>query len=217
MSYNKFYEMLELQDKFNDKVALKWREKNFDFINAMLLEGGEGINSLAWKWWKKADDDMDNFKVEMIDVWHFLMSQLQTKYSNHYLAEKFAETFDDAFLGFSDIKTDTQRLCYDVLSIRFGENPDDSENDMIFSLFTIMKGYCGIKTVDDLYNAYIVKNVLNKFRQDNGYKDGSYIKIWDGEEDNVHAYSIISSLNSPVDDTFTYLYEQLDNMYKLYR
>jgi hypothetical protein len=36
-----------------------------------------------------------------------------------------------------------------------------------------------------LYRLYVGKNILNQFRQDNGYKDGSYIKIWNGDEDNV--------------------------------
>jgi len=39
--------------------------------------------------------------------------------------------------------------------------------------------------LDTLYRLYVGKNILNQFRQDHGYKDGSYIKIWDGEEDNV--------------------------------
>jgi hypothetical protein len=29
------------------------------------------------------------------------------------------------------------------------------------------------------------KNILNQFRQDHGYKEGIYIKVWNGEEDNV--------------------------------
>ena len=39
--------------------------------------------------------------------------------------------------------------------------------------------------LDALYTLYVGKNILNKFRQDHGYKEGSYIKIWNGEEDNV--------------------------------
>ncbi|MFT7292895.1 MAG: hypothetical protein ACI87Q_000741, partial [Pseudohongiellaceae bacterium] len=33
----------------------------------------------------------------------------------------------------------------------------------------------------------------NFFRQDHGYKDGSYIKIWQGQEDNVHLVDILAS------------------------
>jgi hypothetical protein len=39
--------------------------------------------------------------------------------------------------------------------------------------------------LNELYKLYVGKNILNQFRQDNGYKDGSYIKVWAGEEDNV--------------------------------
>ena len=39
---------------------------------------------------------------------------------------------------------------------------------------------------DELYVGYIGKNVLNFFRQDHGYKDGTYIKVWNGKEDNEH-------------------------------
>ena len=38
---------------------------------------------------------------------------------------------------------------------------------------------------DDLYRLYVAKNVLNMFRQDHGYKQGTYVKTWMGEEDNV--------------------------------
>ena len=49
---------------------------------------------------------------------------------------------------------------------------------------------------DELYEIYIGKNVLNMFRQDNGYKDGTYNKIWNGREDNEYLADIIKSLNT---------------------
>jgi hypothetical protein len=33
---------------------------------------------------------------------------------------------------------------------------------------------------------YIGKNALNIFRQNNGYKDGTYVKIWSDKEDNEY-------------------------------
>jgi hypothetical protein len=49
---------------------------------------------------------------------------------------------------------------------------------------------------DALYRSYVGKNVLNFFRQDHGYKDGSYIKVWQGREDNEHLVEIVKSLDS---------------------
>ena len=39
-------------------------------------------------------------------------------------------------------------------------------------------------TFDELYEIYVAKNVLNMFRQANGYRTGEYRKVWDGREDN---------------------------------
>jgi hypothetical protein len=45
--------------------------------------------------------------------------------------------------------------------------------------------------LDSLYKLYVGKNILNQFRQDHGYKEGTYIKIWNGEEDNVTMQGIL--------------------------
>jgi hypothetical protein len=45
--------------------------------------------------------------------------------------------------------------------------------------------------IGELYKRYVVKNQLNTFRQQHGYKDGSYIKLWDRVEDNVVAFKIM--------------------------
>jgi hypothetical protein len=51
------------------------------------------------------------------------------------------------------------------------------------------------------------KNILNQFRQDHGYKEGSYVKIWNGQEDNVVMQNILDS-----DDNLSpkRLYEKLE-------
>ena len=46
-----------------------------------------------------------------------------------------------------------------------------------------------------LYRGYVGKNVLNFFRQDHGYKDGSYQKIWNGREDNEHLVELMAELD----------------------
>jgi hypothetical protein len=61
-----------------------------------------------------------------------------------------------------------------------------------------------------LYQLYVGKNILNKFRQDHGYKDGSYIKIWNGKEDNVAMQGI---LDKDENITPTGLYEALKKAY----
>lgn len=61
-----------------------------------------------------------------------------------------------------------------------------------------------------LFESYVGKNVLNKFRQDNGYKEGTYIKIWkDGREDNEHLMDYMREVDVKDDSVDTVLYQLL--------
>ena len=67
---------------------------------------------------------------------------------------------------------------------------------------------------------YIIKNVLNKFRQDNGYKEGTYKKIWKMGEDSLEDNDVVfmhlkdndlSAVENGVDD---YIYGIIGFLYK---
>jgi hypothetical protein len=70
-------------------------------------------------------------------------------------------------------------------------------------------------TNEDVYIAYIVKNCLNKFRQDFGYKDGTYIKEWQGREDNIVAYELANKIGA-TENLFDRLYSDLRKVYVCY-
>ena len=67
---------------------------------------------------------------------------------------------------------------------------------------------------DKLYSSYVGKNVLNFFRQDNGYKEGSYKKIWSGREDNEHLNDLLNSLDNSAANFSGMLYEALEDRYR---
>ena len=60
----------------------------------------------------------------------------------------------------------------------------------------------------------IGKNVLNFFRQDNGYKDGTYVKTWNGREDNEHLVDLVSPLDSDAADFADQVYRALEGRYR---
>ncbi|HIP19342.1 MAG TPA: dUTPase, partial [Sulfurovum sp.] len=64
--------------------------------------------------------------------------------------------------------------------------------------------------LDTLYTLYVGKNILNQFRQDHGYKEGTYIKIWNGKEDNVTMQSILEENENITPDA---LYKALEEAY----
>lgn len=67
--------------------------------------------------------------------------------------------------------------------------------------------------IDDLYRGYIGKNTLNFFRQDHGYKDGSYIKVWNGQEDNEHLVEVVKSLDINQENFAELVYKGLEARY----
>jgi hypothetical protein len=56
--------------------------------------------------------------------------------------------------------------------------------------------------------------VLNFFRQDHGYKEGSYIKLWQGREDNEHLVEILAELNSDTSNFGDQVYQSLLQRYQ---
>ena len=69
--------------------------------------------------------------------------------------------------------------------------------------------------VKDLLKYYLGKNALNKLRQDNGYKTGTYKKQWmlndELVEDNVVLEHVLESMTDAL--TFDAIYDQLKSFY----
>jgi dimeric dUTPase (all-alpha-NTP-PPase superfamily) len=211
MSKNIFKIMVELQHKFNKQVADDYLDKNFNWNSAIIAESGELLDSLGYKWWKKQVPDMENVKVEAIDLLHFVINeQIQRAFDVgedgafglECVAHSFERYFDDKSNHFVARLTNNLSGMIDLLN--FNE----------FNRFSILKNiFTQLEmTNEDVYIAYITKNCLNKFRQNNGYKDGTYIKDWNGKEDNVIAYKIANERGAD-EELFHHLYLDLTTYY----
>ena len=66
---------------------------------------------------------------------------------------------------------------------------------------------------DELFDLYIGKNVLNRFRQDHGYKTGEYHKLWQGREDNEHLMEVLNGLKVSPETLPEVLYSELEARY----
>ena len=67
--------------------------------------------------------------------------------------------------------------------------------------------------LNELFRQYVGKNTLNFFRQDHGYKEGSYIKVWHGEEDNEVLAKVVNDLDVSADDFQQQVYAALKANY----
>jgi hypothetical protein len=208
MNFDTIKEMFKLQDSFNEYTVPGWKHANLAWHRAIWLECAEAVDSLDWKWWKHKEADMDNLKVEMVDIWHFLMSHVIIHSPDVSINP---ENYEHLFIKKShsddmNIIEGIENLASHVLS--------KTEYEFAIYIFTDIWNAMGY-TYDDLYHEYIIKNVLNKFRQDNGYKTGTYIKMWNSPEgkveDNVMAWYLATDL--PTITMFESLYDKLTYYY----
>ncbi len=224
---SKIKSMLMLQQELNDNTnGIGWEKgttkqgKPIDWRRCILLESAELIESYPWKHWKNIDApaDKENIKIEVVDIWHFVMSEIL-----RINMTTSRETIEDLALeirnlsNFSALKNSADEIADDYFEqIANIENfvktlfSGDDWKEMTNSYLSIVS-QSGLN-LDSLYQLYIGKNILNKFRQDHGYKDGSYKKIWDGKEDNVVMQEILS-INSNI--TPECLYDELSKIHNL--
>ena len=206
-----FLLQMQLNNQTNGQVWIKGHTKEnrqISWYRGIYMEVAEAIDSFNWKHWKNINDepDWDNIRVELVDIWHFVMSESirinDQSYANKHLDMKAKGDFD------SDVLIS---LLEKMLKLSVVSSIDKEINNIreITDTFFIIISHLGID-VENLYKRYVVKNQLNTFRQQNGYKDGSYIKIWGGVEDNVVAFDIMN-MNPKI--TPTELYDKLDSIY----
>ena len=203
-----FEKMVKLQHQFTKQVAEDYLDKNFNWNSAIIAESGELLDSLGYKWWKKQEPDMENVKVEAIDLLHFVISDRIQKNKKMYSEKESLEmTFVELYTEFNNVKVlrDYSTL-EDMIFYLIATN--SYRINVMKRIFTKLE-----MSNEDVYIAYITKNCLNKFRQDNGYKDGSYIKNWNGREDNVVAFEIANEWGAD-EELFEQLYLDLETYYK---
>ena len=220
----KLKRMLTLQQQLNDETNGKeWERgltkqgKIIDWKRAIYLELAELIDSYPWKHWKSIDAkvDYENIKVELVDIWHFVMSEILRQ---NYLDKK---------LSFDELASLIEKDIKDIRAVKkenFYQEIEEFEKllSLLFCNFDIWEftkeffkaSYMVGLDFNSLYQLYIGKNILNKFRQDNGYKEGTYNKYWGDKEDNEVLQEILEKNDnlSPLE-----LYKELEREYRIER
>ncbi len=196
--------MLDLQNTMNSKVHSEWQTQNFEWYRAIWVECAELMDHYGWKWWKYQEPDTEQVALELIDIWHFGLSLLlQSGESVDSICKRICEELV--------ISTDTDDFRVDLESFT-GLTLSDKE----FHIGAFARLMAGINMdFATLFSGYIGKNVLNFFRQDHGYKEGTYRKLWhDGREDNEHLVELIQILDTDRTDFKNELYKGLSTRYE---
>ena len=198
----KIKEMLDLQNKINEKVHPHWRKQNFEWYRAIWVECAELLDHYGWKWWKKQSPNQAQIELELVDIWHFGLSILLSNYD----IEKSISLISEGMIN--------QRG-----SGKFRENLEDFTSNTLQTRSFDLKRFNQVMndvglTFEKLYVGYISKNVLNSFRQDKGYQAGTYIKDWGGIEDNEYLIRLASKMDPKSENFSSELYTLMEKEYE---
>ena len=208
--------MLSLQTSMNIKVDPNWVEARYPYLRAVVIEAAEAIEHHGWKWWKKQEKDLPQLQMELIDIWHFILSEILLR--NQADQDKSLTALTDSLRDSSTqnvINFDDQHILINELDLiaKFELLIALSVSRRIeLALFASIMTDCEISWTE-LYCQYVGKNVLNMFRQDKGYKEGTYQKTWNGREDNEYLVEIIGSLDSSRSEFKDEVYAALESAY----
>lgn len=84
---DKLEKIFAMQQELNARIGVDLGELNeeektkwvLNYTRAMQQELAELVDSVPWKWWAKYQDfDEQNARVEVVDLFHFLVSMAQT-------------------------------------------------------------------------------------------------------------------------------------------
>ena len=205
--------MLKLQDHLNSMINPDWINGGSRFLRAAFVESAEALEHYGWKWWKKQTIDLPQVQMELVDILHFYLS--------HTIVQAGGKQADAARLLMEDLATPAS-VTLDGKAYALDALPVPELLELIGGLAVC--GRASYKALEqtmtacemgwnDAYTQYVSKNVLNIFRQQHGYKEGTYIKIWNGEEDNVVLARLLTQLDPASADFADAMARELEQAY----
>ncbi len=209
----KLVDMFQLQEELNRKINDNWRQirSKEDFARAAWIECAELVDSLPWKWWKKQQPDMENVQIEVVDIWHFVMSYILLDYED---IGKAVES-EPVALFMKGLNEDFRELNIKGEYINHYLGETDRYKNIIFLAERVAEGFLkqdlnegvfffgllvkNTISFEHLYLLYTGKNILNHIRQEKGYNSGEYKKVINGMEDNRYLFELVKSVKNKKD------------------
>lgn len=183
-TWKRLVAMATMQRRHNEQIHPEWADQGHEYYRAVWVECAELMDHYGWKWWKRHAVDRDQVVLEVVDIWHFGLSAL---IRSGEMTETLAERLQAAL-------REPARLDFRLAVEELVRSSLTSPGFDIEAFAGIMRALP--LTFDELYVTYIAKNILNLFRQANGYATGEYRKNWDGREDNEHLSELVGTLDT---------------------
>jgi len=199
-----FATVAKRQDELNKVVNPAWAVAGYNWPRALWTEVGEAMGYVNWPWWKKGPEAPDGANklhlfLELVDSLHFGVSIFltdnarafgETPIHYHTIGEELASAYIVEAAG-RDVEGATLA----------GELEGVARSALMYGNFEHSRFFhaCSLAGMSaaTLVAYYHGKGVLNHFRQEHGYKQGTYRKIWSGElgthEDNLYLADLIEA------------------------
>lgn len=226
---------LEVQNELNLKLSPEWAKKGWAYPDAMFTEATEAYNHLNWEWWRATDRkiDWDQVKLEVVDVAHFLFSEVIAQERQQWFIEElnFAVRDERDYIqegepNLNKLKRSLKAFIKTIVSYDL-DGRDPAYLADILDIFLGVIWNLGL-TLPEFYTLFIGKVCLNQLRWKNGYKKGvynpsapneeHYVKTWNGVEDNVWLAEHAATLDPKADDFKAQLLAALEAKYaEVYR
>lgn len=208
--------MFQLQAAMNYRVDPNWTDARYPYLRAVVVEAAEAIEHHGWKWWKQQHRDLGQLQMELVDIWHFLLSEILLRNGGDedkarlYLEAAYERQSTTRRLQFDGQEYSLEELeLLDLLQALIGTA---AAGRVELGLFAEIMSGCELDW-PELYKQYVSKNVLNFFRQDHGYQEGTYRKIWNGREDNEVLVEVMAMLDAEDPSFKDSLYALLEAAY----
>jgi hypothetical protein len=207
--------MLSLQQTMNITVNPDWVSQGYDWFRAAMLEGAESVEHHGWKWWKAQKKDLPQLQMEIVDIWHFYLSVFLVQ-SNadqekalDLIEQHYEENLNSPVIFDNKIYDLSSMTLLSKLDLLIGLSAAKRVHiPLLLSLITDCE-----MTWEYFFEQYVKKNILNIFRQKNGYKQGTYLKEWFDKEDNISLMEQASTLNPKDDNYVELLWNSLEKTY----
>lgn len=207
-----FTQLLKAQQSMNNLLYPDWEIEDIDLPLAVADEAMECAKQAGYEWWKtRGTPDILQMQYEYIDALHFYLSIVLKRVGVSGALGMLNSgnvtllPYGGAAMGMDNVEINNEAIIHAARNVaRYAlmieadvwDAADHKINDLGAKMRAL--AYAVGLTEETAPSMYFAKNVLNAFRKANGYKDGSYIKVWthnlpDPMEDNEFLASAVTN------------------------
>lgn len=200
---------------YNEDWLNKGRTQEFDYSLAASQEIGEFVNSYGYEWWSGDKQDLGNCKMEIVDAVHFMLSQsvIDSQDADEAIESIYRSLQMSVDLSVDNVNTlSLAKMLMASLNLNSASEYVEAHGLLGLNAWALLFSLAQSIDFDlrNLYTRYMAKALLNQFRQDKGYKAGTfkygyyavdrYLKLWDGvNQDNYFLTVWLDKQTTPPD------------------